>query len=476
MKALIKTTFLIGSTEFILLVVALLKNKYLAVTIGPEGLGMYSLLNSFFSIATIFSGTWLGSGLTKFASEYYTSNEKENLNILFVISAAFTLTIGAISVGSFILFKDFIIDSFLSTEVLDIYYTLFSLSFLGSSLRSILLSFLAGVKAIKRITYARIIIAVIEIISVGLLVYFFDLLGFFISILVVSIAAASILFSYSIKYVSIFFSFSNKILPNIKKLMNFASISAFLGLVYFFATYYQRKLITLESSFTELGIFQVGIAIIAYIGIALNGSDYYFYPKMSEKLDNKNLNLEINEYFSFTVVISAIICIGTILFGKLIIISLYSNQFKSLNEYLYIFVLAQFFNNTTGKVYGHLILGNAKLFAHSVASLLTSLSWVIIPFLLIKSIGILSVILSLIIGSLLTNLFRLVYSHINFDLIISLRNKKLLVLSLLGLLLSIISKDSNLLINLILMISIIAFYIVFYRNELVLIKKRYYKK
>ena len=53
MKQLLKTTAALSTTEVVLMVVALIKNKYLAVAIGPEGFGIYGLLLSFFNLGEI---------------------------------------------------------------------------------------------------------------------------------------------------------------------------------------------------------------------------------------------------------------------------------------------------------------------------------------------------------------------------------------------------------------------------------------
>lgn len=53
MKELIKNTGLISSSDFLLVGVSIIRNKFLSVNIGPEGFGAFSLLSSFFGFSYI---------------------------------------------------------------------------------------------------------------------------------------------------------------------------------------------------------------------------------------------------------------------------------------------------------------------------------------------------------------------------------------------------------------------------------------
>ena len=94
MKNLVKTTAAIGLTEVLLMFVALARNKYLAVTIGPEGFGIYGLLSSFFMMIAVFAGTWMATGTIKYTSEYQAKGDKESLNSVFSFSTIIVTSIG----------------------------------------------------------------------------------------------------------------------------------------------------------------------------------------------------------------------------------------------------------------------------------------------------------------------------------------------------------------------------------------------
>ena len=93
MKQLIKTTTGIGATEIVLVLVAIVKNKYLALTIGVDGLGIFGLVQSFFNIFIIFAGYWLATGVTKYTSEFYKKNDILENRKIFSFSISITLLI-----------------------------------------------------------------------------------------------------------------------------------------------------------------------------------------------------------------------------------------------------------------------------------------------------------------------------------------------------------------------------------------------
>jgi O-antigen/teichoic acid export membrane protein len=90
LKALIKSTAAFGSTELALTIVAFIKNKYLAVAIGTDGFGIYSLLTSFFDFFILFAGGWLATPTMKYISEF--RGKKDHSNIQESINFSFSLS------------------------------------------------------------------------------------------------------------------------------------------------------------------------------------------------------------------------------------------------------------------------------------------------------------------------------------------------------------------------------------------------
>jgi O-antigen/teichoic acid export membrane protein len=428
LKQLIKTSSYIGATEIILIIVAVIKNKYLAVTLGPEGLGIYGLLHSFFSLFSVFSGMWLASGATKYISEYFNKHDIRKVNAIFFFSIFTTLILSVILSISFILLKVLITDTFLSDEVLPIYFMLYSVAFIALSMRPVLLALLQGLYKVKSVVFARLSSSVIEVAIIIIFVYFFNITGFFLSLLISSFVSIIIFLRQFrsdgiilLKYISLQ---KDSIYQS---LLNFGFINIFLGIVGLGAQYLQRYIIVKNLGIENVGLFQAAIGIMSYMGIAQRGAVFHLFPRMSEELKDKDRQLEINDYLFFTFMISFPIALFTILFGNNVISVLYSKDFSVLNDILIFFVLSSFINNAVVG-FQYVLTGMAKLKTHLVFVIVASASWIIVAYYYIDSMYLGALGLGLVVGSSIGLVLYYGYLAISINLTVLLRNKLIFIL------------------------------------------------
>ena len=179
MHRLVKSTTSIGITEVVLLVVALIKNKFLALTIGAEGFGIFGILNSFFNVLGVLAGGWLGIGLTRFLSYYKSIDSKKYTNELVSFSLTLSLTISVSVVIFILIFRQGILEYFFENEVKNQIFVLFSISFIGNSIRPLIVNVFQGLTLINSVVNLRLFITFIEVITIILLVFFFDLKIFY---------------------------------------------------------------------------------------------------------------------------------------------------------------------------------------------------------------------------------------------------------------------------------------------------------
>lgn len=466
MKDIIKNSALVGSTEFSLIIIAIIRNKYLALSIGPEGFGIYGLLNSFFSLAAVFGGSWLATGATKYMAEFNNENKNDSVSKVFNFVYILTFTLSTAVALISLIFYSLIEKYFLSPKILFLYYILFAASFIGTNLKSNITSLLQGLLEIKKIVYLRIVTSFIEFLSILILVYLFDLSGFFISILISAIFSAT-LFYFSIRKI-----INSKIqLPLFKdavskKLLKFGGINFFLGLINLLSAYLQRIIILARMDMIAVGFFQAISSMMNYLGILNRGSAFFFLPKMSENLVALERNKKLDEYMRFTMLTGIPVSVLTILFGGHIIQILYAKSFIGLSDFLFLFVFAQFVISIE-LAYQGVVVGMAQLRIHSVSTILNHLFWIIIPLFLMRSYGLNSVALGFVLGSISAILIDATYLKIKCSISVSLRIYALLTTAVIIIFLSLICKDSSFYIKLSLVIvSLSLIPVIMTKNEL----------
>jgi len=465
MKNLVKNTAAISTTEFLLVFVAIIRNKYLAVTIGPEGFGIYSLLSSFFGMISVFAGTWLGAGTTKYIAEYSGKGNSEKRNQVFTFAFILVFLIGLFITIVLIVGRKFFISHFLSKDVLESYYLLFAAGFIGMNLRTILLSILQGVLQVKMVVKSRILISIVDVLLIIIcLVYLFHLLGFFIGILISSLFAAGILYFYVYKRCGFRFtkfSFKEDI---VKKTMSFGGVSLLTGSINLGSVYLQRLILVQRMGINSVGIFQAGFAIMKYMGLINRGSSFHLFPTMSKKMDNVYRVRQLNEYLFFILLVTIPISVAAILFGRIAIHILYSSRFLSLSPYLFWFVLAQFVTIFTTS-FQTTVVGMAKLKIHTIAVFIIHSFWVIAPLFLIGKYGIASLPIGILVGQVLGGIIYLVYLWKKIGFRFNKRVISLLCFGSIILLVSVLCRDSYIIWQIVFMGSVIGATISFLSRE-----------
>ncbi len=387
MNNLLKTTAAISTTEIALMAVALIRNKYLAVNIGPEGFGIYGILNSFFSMIAVFAGIWMATGTMKYVSEYDARGERRAVNTVFTFSVLLAGSIAFVLTLILICKRRWFIAHFLSDDVREIYYLIFAVSFIAMNLRPILLSVLQGQKKIREVVICRWGIALIDIIFVIILVYFWGLAGFFVSILVNSILAVGFLYWGAQRKNGVqFFKLSLRN-PAIYSLLSFGGVNLFLAFINLLSQYLQRMVVIQNMDIAAVGIFQAGVGMMRHLGVINRGAQFFYFPKMSEIMDDDVRNRNINYFLRITLMFGIPLSVAALLFGKWIIMILYSSRFLSLAPIFFLFVIGQFISSIGG-AFQAVVVGMTRLKMHTFTSIVIHSLWVIVPVLLISRYGV----------------------------------------------------------------------------------------
>lgn len=410
--------------------ISIIRNKYLAFSIGPEGFGMFNLISSFFIFMGYFTGSWLQAPTIKYIAEYNSDNDKEAVQKVFDFSFSITVILTLMVFILVLLFANYIINNFLSSEISIMYYSLFAASFLGTRLTSVFQSMLQGLKMVKETVKIRILSNIINFFIIVVLVCFFDLLGFFVSIFVSAFFLLFLFWRDSKGLVEV-----RVVKPNLKesiskKMVAFAKVNIFLGFLNQGSEYLRRFIIVNLSNMSVLGLFQASFGLTKYLGIISNGAVFYYKPKMSENLNIEERNKTLNDYLRIILLTGVLFSTIAILFGRIAIKILYAKSFLPLANVFYIFVIAQLMVSIQLAFQG-IIVGMAKLKIHSLTTTIAHILMVVIPLFLIKKYGLLSVGLGAVIASAQHIAINFTYLRRKIGIKVSLENMLLILLTIL---------------------------------------------
>jgi O-antigen/teichoic acid export membrane protein len=442
MKQLLKSASMMSFTELALIIVAMLRNKYLAVAIGPEGFGAFGLLQSFFTFMSVFAGYWLATPTMKYISEYNAKNDQESVQKVFDFAFVIVFIVATILTVIFFLFAPFIKNTFLSPDIVYLHYALFSASYIGTSLTTIFRSLFQALRHVKQVVYIRIISSVFNLITIVILVSFFDLTGFFINILLSSLFLLFLFWHRGRHLVQVRLVKINYRDNLIKRIISYGTINIILSFVNLISDFLKRLIIIKFSSMSVLGLFQASFSFSSYLSIVSNGALFYYRPKMAERLSSLERNAVFNDYLRITLITGIFISTLAISFGEMGIKILYSESFISLADVFYIFVIAQFILSIQMSL-STIITGMAKLRIHSLVTIIAHAISLMISYYFVRKFGLLAIGYGAILGSIPQILIVFIYLRKHVSLKLRRDNIVLFLCAIALIGVSVLTRDSN---------------------------------
>ncbi|MEW5736893.1 MAG: oligosaccharide flippase family protein [Thermodesulfobacteriota bacterium] len=342
LKKIFESTLTMGATSAMVIVIDLVRVKCIAVMLGPTGVGVLSILNHFQAVLFTLVGLGLSTGVIKYISEYNASGDSRALqsvlqnawSILFPVSLAALLLCVLLSVP-------------LSSWILeDTGYSLFVIVYACSLpvavyplVGNALLQGTLKIGALARINILRALLTLVLVVP---LIYFFGLAGAVVS----ALAAALVHLVISRHYVrtqAAGFSVAafGRIQPETaRKLFHYGMTSLLVGAAMYISHLFLKTTIVHALGQRLNGIYQpIWALTMAYPTIVLSSMSAYSYPRMCGIKENRDMVSELNGTFRIALLFITPIMLVLLAARRPVIELLYSAEFLESAAIMHIQIL-----------------------------------------------------------------------------------------------------------------------------------------
>lgn len=312
MKNIIKILFMLGGATFVSLLVTVIKRKLMAIYLGPVGLGIYAQVFNYFNLTTIIASFGLSQGITTFiARNNRASVSKSEMNTILNSAMSISFFLSVIIILVTILFSKTV--SILVLNNSSIYYLLIFVSIgipfqvFGESL----LSYLQGMKRIKKISLASASISILGLlVSIPLIIYF-GIFGAVISTILLAIITfiiyiyfcrGSLGFKFLLETFKFFKIVKSHYFPKLFKFGLLRFIQSTLTLLTFFI---MRTIIIKKIGVASNGIYEAVYTFsLLYLPFLSNLLWSYSYPEYCQAEDNITLSKVVNKFLRLSLTIT----------------------------------------------------------------------------------------------------------------------------------------------------------------------------
>jgi len=397
MKSLLKNTILLSFSDLILLIISGIRGKYLALTIGPNGIGTFAILSSFVQFLSSFNSAWLQTGFTKLLAEFKT-DEKNKIKI-YSLSITISLVLSILTIILFFIFLDDISLYFLNDEVDLTLSQIFIFSIFNFSTKQLLISGLQGLFRFKQIVIYKLWSAVFEFVLLLLMINYWGITGFFLSLAITSVLSTFLILRNVHGFLGgklLFPSRGDIIFDKIKK---FAFVNFLLTIISYSFLVIQRKLLLDYKGLEDVGLYSVATSIVNYISLFARSASMQFFPSVSEVISTKEKNSNLIKFIDFTLLSQLPIAIILILFSDFFIKIMYADSFLLISALLYLFAFNAVLSSLADSLQTF-VVAQEKLNAHVVISIMFFIVSLILLY-TVQEITLSSIIVVSIIGSTL---------------------------------------------------------------------------
>ncbi len=330
-----KSTSLFGSLQLFTIIISVIRSKFVAVLLGPTGMGLNGLLSSTTSLIIAFANLGISRSAVKNIAAASKDNEKGYLTTVVSSLLLFTWVTGIISTVLTFLFSEFLSKVTFGTVDYSFAFKWIAISILLNQLATSYESVLRGMHQVKLIASATLKGSISGLLISIPLYYIYGIKGIVPSIVVSSLTLCVInLFYY--KKLGLRTSLTDRaaIIVHGKDMFRMGIILSISSVMLLAESYYVRIFIRSYGTMEDVGFFNAGIAIVnTYFGLFFASITTDYYPKLAAIAnDNVKAVKLMGQQSEMTVLIIAPFLVIFIVFIQPIIIILYSKEFLPLIE------------------------------------------------------------------------------------------------------------------------------------------------
>jgi O-antigen/teichoic acid export membrane protein len=365
-RQIIQATSLFGGVQIFNIVITIVRSKFIAVLLGPIGMGISGLLTTTTGLITSLTNFGLGTSAVKDISAANSAGDLKRISTVVTSFRRLVWITGSLGTLLTMVLSRWLSKLTFGNENYTLAFIWISITLLLNQLSSGQIVLLQGMRKLKYLAKANMIGSFLGLIMVLPLYYFYNIDGIVPGIIVISLISVSIswIFSRKIKIESVNVSYRQTFIQG-KGMLSLGFIISITGMIDLLISYLTRIYISKNGGVDQVGLYSAGFAIInSYVGLIFTAMSTDYYPRLCSLSENNELCKEaINQQAEVAILILAPIIIIFLVFINWVTIILYSTKFVAINEMIHWAILGIFFK-AAGWAIGFIFLakGAAKIY------------------------------------------------------------------------------------------------------------------
>lgn len=332
-----KTTFLFGFVQVFKAVIAIVKNKLVAMLIGPEGMGLLGIFNSTVQMIQTGAGLGVNQSAVRDVAEAKGSGDHERVSRIIKVTNLVVIFTGLLGCLVTLILSHYLSVWTLGSTAYTVSYCILAIVVALNIINEGKQALLKGTRYLRALAYASMIGTVVGLVTAIPLYFFFGKEGIVPELLIASILALVVSQYYVRKIPTESVSLSpEETVKEAKPMVKMGVALMFVTLLQTITSFAINAFIRYKGGLIDVGMFSAGgYVLTGYFGVITTALMTDYYPRIAAvNKDNDKLQDELNKQSMVSVVLCCPLIVLFIALMPLFIEVLYSKDFLPALEYL----------------------------------------------------------------------------------------------------------------------------------------------
>jgi O-antigen/teichoic acid export membrane protein len=349
-RQIMKSTSLFGGVQIFNIIIQIIRSKFVAVLLGPAGMGIMGLLTSTISIVGSLTNFGLATSAVKDIAAAHSSGDIGRMSIIVATFKRLTWITGILGTVVTLILSSWLSKLTFGNSDYTLAFVIISSTLLFNQLNSGHLVLLQGMRKLNYLARANLIGTSLSLLLTVPMYYLWGINGIVPVIVTSSIIVliASSFYSQKASISIVVISISTMLAEGrgMLRIGLLISLSGILGTCF---SYIIRIFISRSGGVADVGLYNAGFSIVnTYVGLIFTAMATDYYPRLSAVAhDNKLCKLIINQQAEIAILILAPIIVAFLGFINWIIYILYSDKFLPVNDMVYWAAMGMFFKTAS---------------------------------------------------------------------------------------------------------------------------------
>jgi len=328
-RQIFKATSLFGGVQVVIIIIGIIKTKFIAVWLGTAGVGIMGLLTAPLSLITALTGLGLSVSAVREISEAAGSGDQLHIAKTVKILRRWVWFTGILGMGLTIILAPMLSIWSFGNSKYTFAFLILSITMLLTNITVGQKVVLQGMRRLKHMAKANVIGALLGLLTSLPLYYLYDVDGIVPSLLITTLSSLIVSRYYSRKITlqKVHISYKDSFKGG-ATMVKLGIVLAFSGLIGSLIRYIITAYISKKGGVEQVGLYQAGFTLITgYIGIVFTAMATDYFPRLAGTKDNKECIKLINQQIEMALLIIAPICMALMIALPVVIRLLYSSDF-----------------------------------------------------------------------------------------------------------------------------------------------------